>query len=123
MPNQNSISASWETEEARRLAMPITPTTETILSSGKKVRCPNYNFVESELTPNPHSVCQFSACGRNKEDHQDERNHEVRGTIGPVPGIWLIWFREDDKNWPQKNKDGRQELEIRLGGEHISFEV
>jgi hypothetical protein len=31
--------------------------------------------------------------------------------------------REDDTKWPQKNKDGRQELEIRLGNEHISFEV
>jgi phosphatidate phosphatase PAH1 len=31
--------------------------------------------------------------------------------------------REDDKNWPQKNKDGRQELEIKIGNEHISFEV
>lgn len=31
--------------------------------------------------------------------------------------------REDDSKWPQKNKDGRQELEIRLGSEHISFEV
>ena len=32
-------------------------------------------------------------------------------------------YREDDGKWPQKNKDGRQELEIRLGSEHISFEV
>ena len=31
--------------------------------------------------------------------------------------------REDDTKWPEKNKDGRQELEIRLGNEHISFEV
>ena len=31
--------------------------------------------------------------------------------------------REDDTKWPQKNKDGRQELEIRLGSEHISFET
>jgi hypothetical protein len=31
--------------------------------------------------------------------------------------------REDDTKWPQKNKDGRQELEIRMGNEHISFEV
>lgn len=31
--------------------------------------------------------------------------------------------REDDSKWPQKNKDGRQELEIRIGNEHISFEV
>ena len=31
--------------------------------------------------------------------------------------------REDDAKWPQKNKDGRQELEIRIGNDHISFEV
>ena len=35
----------------------------------------------------------------------------------------LTVIREDDTKWPQKNKDGRQELEIRLGNEHISFEV
>lgn len=34
-----------------------------------------------------------------------------------------VRYREDDTKWPQKNKDGRQELEIRLGSEHISFEV
>ncbi|KAJ5902155.1 hypothetical protein N7495_002683 [Penicillium taxi] len=32
-------------------------------------------------------------------------------------------MKEDDSNWPQKNKDGRQELEIRLNGEHIDFET
>jgi hypothetical protein len=31
--------------------------------------------------------------------------------------------REDDARWPKKNVVGRQELEIRLGKEHISFEV
>ncbi|KAG9253504.1 Mago nashi protein [Emericellopsis atlantica] len=31
--------------------------------------------------------------------------------------------KEDDAKWPQKNKDGRQELEIRLGSDHISFET
>jgi len=31
--------------------------------------------------------------------------------------------REDDAKWPKRNKDGRQELEIRMGNEHISFEV
>lgn len=35
----------------------------------------------------------------------------------------LTTNREDDTKWPEKNKDGRQELEIRLGNEHISFEV
>ncbi|KFY89427.1 hypothetical protein V500_05713 [Pseudogymnoascus sp. VKM F-4518 (FW-2643)] len=32
-------------------------------------------------------------------------------------------LKEDDGKWPQKNKDGRQELEIRLGNDHISFET
>ena len=32
-------------------------------------------------------------------------------------------MQEDDSTWPPKNKDGRQELEIRLGNKHISFEV
>ncbi|KAI1275297.1 Mago nashi protein [Xylaria sp. FL0933] len=32
-------------------------------------------------------------------------------------------MKEDDKKWPEKNKDGRQELEIRMGNEHISFET
>ena len=32
-------------------------------------------------------------------------------------------LREDDAKWPKRNKDGRQELEIRLGNEHISFDV
>ncbi len=30
---------------------------------------------------------------------------------------------EDDKKWPPKNRDGKQELELRLGSFHISFEV
>ena len=32
-------------------------------------------------------------------------------------------MKEDDAKWPQKNKDGRQELEIRMGNDHISFEA
>ncbi|EGO59393.1 hypothetical protein NEUTE1DRAFT_38114 [Neurospora tetrasperma FGSC 2508] len=32
-------------------------------------------------------------------------------------------MKEDDEKWPTKNKDGKQELEIRLGNDHISFET
>lgn len=32
-------------------------------------------------------------------------------------------MQENDERWPPKNKDGRQELEIRIGDQHISFEV
>jgi GrpB-like predicted nucleotidyltransferase (UPF0157 family) len=31
-------------------------------------------------------------------------------------------MKEDDEKWPKKNVVGRQELEIRLGNEHISFD-
>lgn len=31
--------------------------------------------------------------------------------------------KEDDKLWPYPNRDGRQELEIIYGGEHICFSV
>lgn len=31
--------------------------------------------------------------------------------------------KEDDAKWPPRNRDGKQELEIRIGKYHISFEV
>ncbi|KAL9709030.1 hypothetical protein Ac2012v2_007846 [Leucoagaricus gongylophorus] len=31
--------------------------------------------------------------------------------------------KEDDTNWPKKNIVGKQELEIRIGNDHISFET
>ncbi|KAF5348328.1 hypothetical protein D9756_010492 [Leucocoprinus leucothites] len=31
--------------------------------------------------------------------------------------------KEDDANWPKKNIVGKQELEIRVGNDHISFET
>lgn len=35
--------------------------------------------------------------------------------------IFIIYISEDDVNWPKPDKNGRQELEIVLGNEHISF--
>jgi len=32
-------------------------------------------------------------------------------------------MKEDDNKWPKKNVVGKQELEIRFGNEHVSFEV
>ena len=37
--------------------------------------------------------------------------------------IVLFFIREDDSQWPTKNVVGSQELEVRIGNEHISFEV
>jgi protein mago nashi len=30
--------------------------------------------------------------------------------------------KEDDASWPEANREGRQELEIKVGKEHIAFE-
>jgi protein mago nashi len=30
--------------------------------------------------------------------------------------------KEDDSKWPDSDRDGRQELEIKMGNEHIAFE-
>jgi protein mago nashi len=47
----------------------------------------------------------------------------MKYVCGPFDRFMLISKREDDRRWPERNKDGRQELEIRLGSEHISFET
>lgn len=56
--------------------------------------------------------------------YQGQRDHQVCcSLVLLILVIQLTLLREDDSKWPQKNKDGRQELEIRFGNEHISFEV
>ena len=32
-------------------------------------------------------------------------------------------MKEDDSKWPRENKEGKQELEIQMGQDHISFVV
>lgn len=32
-------------------------------------------------------------------------------------------YREDDADWPQKSVVGKQELEIKSGNHHVSFEL
>jgi protein mago nashi len=36
---------------------------------------------------------------------------------------WLFYSREDDQNWPEPDRVGKQELEIVLKDQHISFTV
>lgn len=40
--------------------------------------------------------------------------------IYPIPAAESS---EDDHNWPEPDRVGRQELEVKLGKEHISFTV
>ncbi|CAN9168757.1 unnamed protein product [Alternaria alternata] len=84
--------------------MQTTPTTATIALSGKRVR----DALRPTLpVSNASSVCVSDALVA--EIKRIVKDSEI--------------LKEDDTKWPQKNKDGRQELEIRLGSEHISFET
>ena len=50
-------------------------------------------------------------------------NHKVISLAYTLIFLVTIVNREDDSNWPKKNIVGKQELEIRVGSDHISFEV
>jgi len=101
--------------------MQTTPTTATIALSGKRVR----NALRSTLpVSNASLVCVSDALvaeiKRIVKDSEILKYVEQWKRTQPSANQSS---REDDTKWPQKNKDGRQELEIRLGSEHISFEV
>jgi hypothetical protein len=49
---------------------------------------------------------------------------EIASTVREkARGYSLTCSREDDVAWPKKNIVGKQELEVRIDKEHISFEV
>jgi hypothetical protein len=50
-------------------------------------------------------------------------SHAIRLHTCPVYKTATDSTREDDVSWPKKNIVGRQELEVRIDKEHISFEV
>lgn len=107
--------------------MPTIRTTETTASSAKRVRAPDtlrHNIFRPRDT----------ASGLPTRTSRGTRYANFSGiSIVCVSSLVVDEIRrivksseimkEDDSKWPQKNKDGRQELEIRLGNEHISFEV
>ena len=67
-----------------------------------------------------------SSCKGAEANRGVERNYKVR--YSTFVAVWgshrtMTISREDDANWPKKNIVGKQELEIRLGNDHIAFEV
>ncbi|KAJ8589576.1 Mago nashi protein [Rhizopogon salebrosus TDB-379] len=84
--------------------------------SGKHV----HEFLEFEYSHGRHRYANNSNC----------RNDSLR--VGVIQPTCLTLKRivesseitkEDDKNWPKKNIVGMQELEIRVGNDHIAFET
>ena len=69
-----------------------------------------------------NSVRERDTDRRDQTYHYGQRDHEV--SLSHILNEHVLMaYREDDSKWPQRNKDGRQELEIRLGNHHINFEV
>lgn len=99
---------------------PTTPTTAMTPSSEKRVR--SHDSSRCAIA-DVRSVRERCTGGRDQTHCEGERHLEVCVPNHFVKTRALTRRREDDTKWPQKNKDGRQELEIRLGSEHISFEV
>ncbi|KAJ6602530.1 Mago nashi protein [Mycena vulgaris] len=64
----------------------------------------NDSLIRKEMWVGPLVVKEL------KRHRRGERDHQVRSP-------------EDDTNWPKKNIVGKQELEIRVGNDHIAFET
>lgn len=65
-------------------------------------------------------------CEGVEEDRGGERDHQVSTRtlcLRAIIDVSSVLDREDDKNWPKKNIVGKQELEIRIGSDHIAFET
>lgn len=54
---------------------------------------------------------------------ETDRPTTASTTANADPTILAVGNREDDHNWPEPDRVGRQELEVKLGKEHISFTV
>lgn len=52
--------------------------------------------------------------------HQHGHHHPRPPGAAPPPAPPQI-LKEDDANWPLPDRVGKQELEVKLGGEHICF--
>ena len=81
-----------------------------------------------------HEFMEFEVQGDGKLRYANNSNYKndvmIRKEVVVSPGVVeelkrIIEdseiTREDDRNWPEADHVGRQELEIKLGDEHISF--
>ncbi|XWS67093.1 hypothetical protein CRYUN_Cryun05aG0257100 [Craigia yunnanensis] len=68
-----------------------------------------HEFLEFEFRPD--GKLRYANNSNNKNDTM------IRKEVFLTPAI----IKEDDNNWPEPDRTGRQELEIVMGNEHISF--
>ncbi|KAI8881317.1 putative mago nashi protein [Backusella circina FSU 941] len=91
--------------------------------SGHKGRY-GHEFLEFEFRSN--GLCRYA----NNSNYRNDRLIKKEMYVSPavIDEIKRIIadsevMKEDDSEWPTKNVVGSQEIEIRFGNEHISFET
>ncbi|KAJ1915497.1 Protein mago nashi 2 [Tieghemiomyces parasiticus] len=90
---------------------------------GKKGRF-GHEFLEFEI--HGDGFCRYANNSNYRNENMLRKYMKISPTV--VEEIKRIIadsevMREDDRHWPEAQRDGRLELEIRLGNEHISFET
>ncbi|KAJ9061007.1 Protein mago nashi 2 [Entomophthora muscae] len=83
-----------------------------------------HEFLEFEVKAN--GSCRYANNSNYRDDSLIRKEFRVSPII--IREIQRIIDESeilsvDDENWPERNNEGRQELEIRLGDQHISFET
>ncbi|CAM9826185.1 unnamed protein product [Heterosigma akashiwo] len=81
-----------------------------------------HEFMEFEF--NPDGLLRYA----NNSSYKGDKMIRKEVTISPavIEEVKRIIedseiTREDDNNWPEPDRVGRQELEVKIGNEHISF--
>lgn len=88
-----------------------------------------HEFLEFDLRVHPDGKSGFLRYANNSNYKNDTM---IRKNVTVSPAV-INEFRkiiedceivkEDDSQWPEKNRDGKQELEIKIGNYHICFET
>ncbi|KAI9481572.1 MAG: Mago nashi protein [Benjaminiella poitrasii] len=91
--------------------------------SGHKGRY-GHEFLEFEFRSD--GLCRYANNSNYRNDSLIKKEMHVSGAV--IEELKRIIedseiMKEDDSQWPTKNVVGSQEIEIRLGNEHISFET
>ena len=81
-----------------------------------------HEFLEFEFRPLQNAICQQLQL-QNTAGGMTEGGVRVAAILLELKRIIeeSEVIREDDKNWPEPDRNGRQEFEVVLGNQHVSF--
>ena len=85
-----------------------------------------HEFIEFEFSPNGELRYANSSAYKSSKGQQDVIRKRVTVSPAVIEELKRIITesevtKEDDNNWPEPDVVGQQELEIKIGSEHISF--